>query len=191
MSFYEKMKSYLGEAQALNPAIILDLCRLDEEADELPVLVNAAVASDIMLGKESIDGAGDKVTGTRKTYNVTWVPNTALVGVSAYLPSGATANVDGTMNLDFSIIYPSIVTDDSLTGSLAVKQVAYELGGKTEDLSTEYIVNTPFFYVLEAPGSATASGSFVSLSNLPQGDLTITYTVEIVYPPVEIVDPQM
>lgn len=181
MSFYEKMKSYLGEAQALNPAIILDLCRLDEEADELPVLVNAAVASDIMLGKESIDGAGDKVTGIRNTYNVTWVLNTELVGVSAYLPSGAIPNVDGTMNLDFSIIYPSIVTD----GSLAVKQVAYELNRKTEDLSTEDIVNTPFFYVLEAPGSATASGSFVSLSNLPQGDLKITYTVEMAYPQVE------
>ena len=66
MSFYTNVADYLRTTQALNPAIILDMCRLDEDEDALPTLTTPAEAADIMKDKQVIDARGDLLTGTKE-----------------------------------------------------------------------------------------------------------------------------
>jgi hypothetical protein len=199
MSFYTNMRSYLANVQALNPAIILDMCRLDEEADALPTLTDPATAGDIMKDKQVVDAHGDLLTGTKEPLPTLTRAATAadimsglevldgsgevLVGtrdlydlsITTVVPEGATYNF-----ILPQCVKSNVETKIVMFAAVLAEGFHYEAelsSGDGENIITYLTTATPFTY---GDGVIAGGGGLIISTNVLNGTqpaLTLTITI--------------
>lgn len=167
MSFYTNVADYLKNTQSLNPAIILDMCRLDEDEDALPELEHAAVAGDIVKGKDVVDGIGDLLTGTREVYELT---------VTTILPDAST----GTFFCPAAFT-PAANVHIIFLGAVMAEGFHYEVAVTMGDGAERVTLTSTLGNFLYTDASFTAAtGLIIDVTDVPETDTAITVAVTIV-----------
>lgn len=136
----------------------------------LPTLSNPAAASDILSGKEAIDGSGNKITGTIATKTSS---NLTVSGATVSVPAGYYASNASKSVTTITQATPTVSIDENGKISASATQTAGYVSAGTKTGTKQMTTKAATTYTPSTSNQTIASGTYLTGTQTIVGDANL------------------